>query len=281
MRIWVEQLSGETLALEVTAEMTMREVKRQIKALHMWEDQVSFDTTVVELMIGEKKVLNDETVAELGLSEGSNVSAVLKRNLAVCSEKSGLGPDLDPEALVIVEFPDSETAIGEQAFYKCTCIARVTIPSSVTRIEGLAFNGCSSLTEVMIPDSVTEILFGAFAGCSSLTSIVIPDCVTQIPFGAFARCASLASVTVPNSLAIIADDAFFECSQLTLTAPARLLDPEVGKGCKAMVAKECGCGDCHWSWFKDGGICPVYDEGGAALKRRPLPRPFPRKPVGR
>ena len=129
MRIWVEQLNGETLALEVTAEMTMREVKRQIKAMHMWEDQVSFDTTVVELMIGEKKVLNDETVAELGLSEGSNVSAVLKRNLAVCSnQQPHVLPDVDPEALVIVEFPDSETDIVAGAFADCSRVARSDHP---------------------------------------------------------------------------------------------------------------------------------------------------------
>ena len=43
MRILVEQLSGETLYLEVTAEMTMREVKEQLKRMHTWEDELSRD----------------------------------------------------------------------------------------------------------------------------------------------------------------------------------------------------------------------------------------------
>ena len=54
MRILVEQLNCETLGIEVTAEMTMREVK--------WEDELSRNTTVVELIVGDKQVMNEETV---------------------------------------------------------------------------------------------------------------------------------------------------------------------------------------------------------------------------
>ena len=54
MRILVEQLNCETLGIEVIAEMTMREVK--------WEDELSRNTTVVELIVGDKQVMNEETV---------------------------------------------------------------------------------------------------------------------------------------------------------------------------------------------------------------------------
>ena len=145
MQISVELLNGEMLDLEVTPETTMREVKRRIKETQTWEDDVSRDTTVVELIIGDKKVPNDETVEEVGLSEGSKLAAVFRLNMAQCSSSSGFGPDLDPEALVAVEIPDSETEIGSDAFFCCERVARVVIPSSVTNIRSYAFSGCSSL----------------------------------------------------------------------------------------------------------------------------------------
>ena len=63
MRMWVEQLNGETLAVEVTAQTTMREVKRQIKNILVWEDELSRDTTLVEVILGDEKGKNEETVA--------------------------------------------------------------------------------------------------------------------------------------------------------------------------------------------------------------------------
>ena len=91
------------------------------------------------------------------LSEGSSVSAVLKKNLAVCSDKSGLGSDLDLEALVIVQIPDSVTEIGSRAFLFCEQVAKVMIPVSVSQIGSVAFSCCSALAAVNIPDSVTRI----------------------------------------------------------------------------------------------------------------------------
>ena len=214
MRILGEQLNGETFELEVTAEMTMREVKRLIKSMHTWEDELSRDTTVVDLIIGDKKVTNEETVEELGLCEGSKVAVVFRKNVVQCSDKSGFGPDLDPDALVIVEIPDSETAIKDQAFLNCERLAKVIIPSSVTRIGQLAFSFCSALVSVNIPDSVTRIELYAFNGCSSLTKIDIPD-----------------------SVVYIGPQAFRDCDQLTMTAPAQLLErPSAFHGCK-LVAK--------------------------------------------
>ena len=61
----MELLNGETLDLEVKAEMTMREVKRKVKAMQTWEDEVSRNTTVVEVLVADKKVKSEETVAEL------------------------------------------------------------------------------------------------------------------------------------------------------------------------------------------------------------------------
>ena len=284
MRILVEQLNGGALDLEVTPKTTMREVKEQLKRMHTWEDELSRDTTVVELFIGEKKVMNAETVEELGLSDGSKVSVVFRKNVVQCSNKRSLGPDLDPEALVTVEIPYSEAEIEASAFEDCKRVAQVIIPSSVTRIghgafsdcaslvsvnipdsvtwiSPLAFCGCSALTEVTIPDSITHIGNNAFKGCSSLIEVTIPDSIPFVSFEAFRHCRSLRSVSIPNSVTEIGDCAFLgcisllsvtipdsvtkiggcafrDCNRLTLTAPARLLSPEVSNVCK-MVAKEC------------------------------------------
>ena len=181
MRILVEQLNGETFELDIAAEMTMRAVKERLKSMHTWEDELSRDTTVVDLIIGDKRVTNEETVEELGLCEDSKVTAVFKKNVVQCCDKSGLGPDLDPDALIIVEIPDSETEIEFMAFFSCKRVAKVIIPSSVTQIGDRAFCGCCSLSELTIPDSVTEIGTLAFAGCSSLLSVSIPDSLRWHP----------------------------------------------------------------------------------------------------
>ena len=80
MRIQVEQLHGETLDLEVTAEMTMRPVKEHVKRLHTWEDELSCDSTAVEFFNGDNMV-PEKTVEELGLRNASKVTAVFRKNL--------------------------------------------------------------------------------------------------------------------------------------------------------------------------------------------------------
>ena len=166
MQISVEQLNGKTLVLEVTPEMRMREVKQQIKDMQTWEDELSRDTTVVEIIFGDRKLGNDETVAEVGLSADSVVTGLLRQNVACCTNKSGFGQDMCPETLVIVEIPDSVTKVGEYAFAGCKDVAKVTIPSSVRRIGGGAFADCSALRHVTIPNSMTSIGKDVFLRCA-------------------------------------------------------------------------------------------------------------------
>ena len=279
-RILVEQLNGDTLEIEVMPEMTMREVKRQLKNMRTWEDELTRDTTVVEVIVGDKKVTNGETIAEVGLSGDSKVTALFKQNVVWCSNGREIPLNAVQEALVVVEIPDSETQIEARAFEGCKRIVNVIIPESVTEIGHDAFMGCSSLINITVPDSVTRIWDGAFSGCSALTSVLIPssvavirdrafngcsaltsvgfpDSLTWIGAHAFQHCCSLASVTIPDSVERIANWSFFECMQLTLTAPARLLHQAIGP-CHKMMAKECACGDCHWNWFANGWVCPLH-----------------------
>ncbi len=127
---------------------------------------------------------------------------------------------VDKNSLTTVTIPymingTTVTSIGEQAFYFCTSLTRITIPNSVTSIGAWAFSRCTSLTSITIPNSVTSIVRLAFSRCTSLTSITIPDSVTSIGNSAFSECTSLTSITIPDSVTSIGNSAFSECTSLT------------------------------------------------------------------
>ena len=114
----------------------------------------------------------------------------------------------------VIKFDGEVTMIGEDAFYGCWSLTRITIPDGVTSIGKGAFFDCESLTSVTIPDSVIEIGESAFDYCYSLTSITIPDSVTEIGHQAFYNCSSLASITIPDSVISIGSMAFCCCESL-------------------------------------------------------------------
>ena len=215
MPISVELLSGDTLVLQVRPEMRIKELKQQIKGMRVWDDEVG-DTTLVEVIVGGKKVHDDESLVDLGVTAESTISVLLRPNLAQCSDLDGPLPDLDPAAGSMIDIPDSETEIRERAFSGCKQLAKVVIPSSVTRIGNGAFSGCSSLRGMTIPDSVTHIASDAFSCCSSLATVTIPETVTEIGDCAFACCSSLRSVTIPKSATAISRSTFRDCSSLTI-----------------------------------------------------------------
>ncbi len=76
------------------------------------------------------------------------------------------------------------TAIGDNAFRKCTSMTKVNIGSNVTTIGQYAFYN-SGLTTITIPDNVTTIKSNAFASCSNLAIVTIGKGVTSIAAQAF------------------------------------------------------------------------------------------------
>lgn len=76
------------------------------------------------------------------------------------------------------------TAIGDNAFRKCTSVTKVNIGSNVTSIGQYAFYG-SGLKAVTIPDNVTTIKANAFGSCNSLTEAIIGQGVTSVASLAF------------------------------------------------------------------------------------------------
>ena len=98
----------------------------------------------------------------------------------------------------IIPSDGSITAIGDDAFYKCTSLTSVTIPDGVTSIGDDAFYGCTSLTSVTIPDSVTSIGDRAFRECVSLKSISLPNSIIDIGYDIFLGCSELSKIILSN-----------------------------------------------------------------------------------
>ena len=140
------------------------------------------------------------------------------------------------EKIGTVVIDNGVTHIGDNSFYSCSSLTKVTIPNSVTSIGDFAFDNCSGLTSVTIPNSVTSIGGSAFSYCSSLahvtipngiasiesytfeycplTEIAIPNSVMSIGEGAFRACTPLTKITIPNSVTSIEDCAFEDCNNL-------------------------------------------------------------------
>jgi hypothetical protein len=94
------------------------------------------------------------------------------------------------------------------------------IPNTVTAIGNKAFYRCNKLTRIVIPNSVVTIGDSAFSDCWSLTSVTIPNSVTTINGSAFSSCINLSSITLPSSLTTLGRSVFFGGNITTITSLA-------------------------------------------------------------
>ncbi len=78
--------------------------------------------------------------------------------------------------------------IGEQAFYYCEALQRVTLPAGLQAIGNYAFYDCLALESISIPEGVAAIGEEAFAWCESLQSVTLPSTLQSIGWGAFYSC---------------------------------------------------------------------------------------------
>ena len=124
MQLSVEQLNGQTLLVEVAPDMTVKQVKKEIKSISVWEEGEIPETVRVELCLAGQRLKDDEIVVDLGLSAESRLTVIFRRDLVRCSNGRLLGTDVDPDALVAVEVPESETEILPQAFLNASVLLK-------------------------------------------------------------------------------------------------------------------------------------------------------------
>lgn len=95
--------------------------------------------------------------------------------------------------------PETVTAVGTVAFYKCEGLKFVTLPASLEIIEEMGFFGCSSLSGFSLPDGLKVIGKDAFSYCGSLPDIIfIPASVREIGTYAFFECGSIDMICLEN-----------------------------------------------------------------------------------
>ena len=116
-----------------------------------------------------------------------------------------------------VQFPQSLTKIGKNAFESCTGLISVDLSActNLPKIDLYAFEGCTGLTSISLPANLTEIGWHAFSDCTGLTSISLPANLTKIGLSAFKGCTGLTSISIPASLNSIGAGAFAGCTGLT------------------------------------------------------------------
>ncbi|MBQ5973904.1 MAG: fibronectin type III domain-containing protein, partial [Oscillospiraceae bacterium] len=106
------------------------------------------------------------------------------------------------------------TAIGDEAFWQCYDLTKVTIPSGVTEIGTAAFGRCNALTEVVLPAGLVRLGTRAFFDCYSLTAITLPESLKIIEDGAFRACTALTALAIPKNVEAIGMGAFWSCIAL-------------------------------------------------------------------
>ncbi|MDO4544020.1 MAG: leucine-rich repeat protein [Clostridia bacterium] len=144
--------------------------------------------------------------------------------------------------LTSVTIPDSVEHMGEEAFYRCSALLRISFGAKVDHVgrnalsetawynaqpDGLIYVGNAAYAwKGNMPNGTTQVLKNgtksitayAFSECTSLTEIVIPDSVVAIGERAFTRCSSLRSVEISDSVVTIGRGTFSYCSSLSSIA---------------------------------------------------------------
>lgn len=118
----------------------------------------------------------------------------------------------DSPGLLGVELP-SITYIGDDTFYNCTNLKKITIPTSVSRMGNQVFYGCTSLEKVTIGSNVSTIGMSSFYNCSSLSEITLPEKLKVISSNLLDG-TSIEQIIIPSATETISTAAFQKCSKL-------------------------------------------------------------------
>lgn len=122
-------------------------------------------------------------------------------------------------ALEKVMLPHNLTSIGYRAFYG-TGIKEVDFPETLSTFGSEAFRNCDSLSIVSIPAGVSGISDYCFYDCDRLQQVNLPEGLSSINYYAFCECNMLRDVNLPASLTSIGEAAFYQCPLKKIEIPA-------------------------------------------------------------
>ena len=136
------------------------------------------------------------------------------------SNKAPWGTDITEAVLA-----EGVTNIGDNAFYNCKSLTKLTVPSTVTTVGKWALNSCENVNNFTLPNSVTSIGEFAFSNCASWAQVSLPSSVETVGAQAFTGCMQLTSLTIPASLHSLKNDQFANCYYLqSVHIPATLTE---------------------------------------------------------
>lgn len=93
--------------------------------------------------------------------------------------------------------------IGEDAFYYCIALEKITIPEGVTELSGAVFGCCANLQQVTLPSSIKVLGDRCFYSCIALQNINLPEGLQKIGAYTFCHCTALQTLVVPKSLTTV------------------------------------------------------------------------------
>lgn len=108
-------------------------------------------------------------------------------------------------------------AIGNRAFMN-TKVARIVLPETAQSIGEQAFYNCTSLSRLSFNAEKVKLGAEAFAYCTQLSSVSVNASV--IPAGVFYGCGNLASVTLGKDVSVIGQSAFADTKVSSFTIDA-------------------------------------------------------------
>lgn len=102
-------------------------------------------------------------------------------------------------AIETIKLPNI-TTIFQATFTGCKKLREVEFSDSITWIGNDAFMNCESLRVITLPRKLEQLGFGVFEGCTQLESVIIPDTLRDIDVQVFSSCPNLTSIVYNGTM---------------------------------------------------------------------------------